>query len=56
MNAWIQHVKAYAKKNGITYKEALKGASKTYKSGNDSDSDSDSEDRMKNSKSRKKAS
>jgi hypothetical protein len=33
MSAWIQHVKAYAKKNGVSYKEAMKGASKTYGSG-----------------------
>jgi hypothetical protein len=33
MSAWIQHVKEYAKKNGVSYKEAMKGASKTYGSG-----------------------
>jgi len=31
MNKWIQHVKKYAKKHKITYKEALTKAKKTYK-------------------------
>jgi len=31
MTAWIDHVKAYAKKNGCTYKEALSKARATYK-------------------------
>ena len=31
MSAWITHVKAYAKQHNISYKEALKKASSTYK-------------------------
>jgi signal-transduction protein with cAMP-binding, CBS, and nucleotidyltransferase domain len=31
LNPWVQHVKAYAKQNGCTYKEALKKAKETYK-------------------------
>lgn len=31
MSAWIDHVKKVAKDKGISYKEALKVASKTYK-------------------------
>lgn len=31
MTAWIDHVKAYAKKNGCSYKEALSKARATYK-------------------------
>ena len=30
-NSWINHVKSYAEKNGISYKEALSNASKTYR-------------------------
>jgi hypothetical protein len=30
-NAWISHVKAYAKDNGITYSQAMKQAKSTYK-------------------------
>jgi hypothetical protein len=30
-SAWITHVIAFAKDNNITYKEALKKASSTYK-------------------------
>ena len=32
-NPWIKHVKAVAKKQGITYGEALKVGKKTYKGG-----------------------
>ena len=31
MSAWIEHVRKVAKEKGITYKEAMKVASKTYK-------------------------
>ena len=31
MNQWITHVKEVQRKNGCTYKEALKIASKSYK-------------------------
>ena len=30
-SAWISHVKKYAKDNNISYKEALKKASSSYK-------------------------
>ena len=30
-SAWIEHVKAYAKKNKVTYKEAMSKAKSTYK-------------------------
>jgi len=30
-SAWIEHVKAYAKKNKVTYKEAMSKAKATYK-------------------------
>lgn len=30
-NSWIIHVKAYAKKNNISYKDALKKAKSSYK-------------------------
>ena len=30
MSPWIRHVKAYQKKHGCSYKEALKGAKSTY--------------------------
>jgi hypothetical protein len=30
-SAWISHVKQYAKDNNISYKEALKKASSSYK-------------------------
>jgi hypothetical protein len=30
-NPWVQHVKAYAKEHGCTYKEAMKKAKETYK-------------------------
>ena len=33
MNPWIEHVKAYSKKNKCSYNEALKKAKKTYKKG-----------------------
>ena len=28
---WVAHVKAYAAKHGVSYKDALKGASASYK-------------------------
>jgi hypothetical protein len=31
MSAWITHVKQYAKTHNISYKDALKKASSTYK-------------------------
>jgi hypothetical protein len=31
MSSWIQHVKAYSKEHGISYKQALSEAGKTYK-------------------------
>jgi hypothetical protein len=31
MTAWTDHVKAYAKKNGISYKEAMMKAKESYK-------------------------
>jgi hypothetical protein len=31
-SAWIQHVKAYAAKHGVSYKDALKSARATYRS------------------------
>ena len=35
MSEWINHVKAYAEKNNITYKKALKDASPSYKARNE---------------------
>ena len=35
MSEWINHVKAYAEKNNITYKQALKDASPSYKTRNE---------------------
>ena len=34
MSEWLDYVKAYAEKNKITYKQALKDASPSYKSRN----------------------
>ena len=31
VNTWIEHVKAYAKKNKVSYKEAMSKAKATYK-------------------------
>jgi len=31
MSAWISHVKDYAKKHGVTYKEAMSGARSSYR-------------------------
>lgn len=31
MNPWIAHVKAYQKKHGVSYKEAMSKAKSTYK-------------------------
>jgi hypothetical protein len=31
MSEWIMHVKAYAKKNNVSYKEAMSKAKATYK-------------------------
>lgn len=33
MNAWIAHVKKVASQTGLTYSDALKEASKTYRKG-----------------------
>ncbi len=35
MSEWLDDVKAYAEKNKITYKQALKDASPSYKTGNE---------------------
>ena len=35
MSEWINHVKALAEKNNITYKQALKDASPSYKTRNE---------------------
>jgi len=35
MSEWINHVKAYAVKNNITHKQALKDASPSYKTRNE---------------------
>jgi hypothetical protein len=35
MSEWVNHVKAYAEKNKISYKQALKDASPSYKTRND---------------------
>ena len=35
MSEWINHVKAYAEKNNIAYKQALKDASPSYKTRNE---------------------
>ena len=35
MSEWINHVKAYAERNNITYKKALKDASPSYKTRNE---------------------
>jgi hypothetical protein len=35
MSEWVNHVKAYAEKNKITYKQALKDASPSYKTRNE---------------------
>ena len=32
MSAWISHVKAYQAKHGCSYKDALRGASSSYRS------------------------
>jgi len=36
-SSWIAHVKAYYKKHGGTYSQALKGAAKTWKKGGTAD-------------------
>tara|TARA_Y100000361_G_C11013652_1_gene265711 strand:- start:49 stop:510 length:462 start_codon:yes stop_codon:yes gene_type:complete len=36
-NSWIEHVKAYAKKNGVSYKEAITKARPSYKKQNAKD-------------------
>lgn len=33
VSKWIEHVKAYSKKNGVSYKEAMSKAKASYKSG-----------------------
>ena len=35
MSEWLEYVKAYAEKNKITYKQALKDASPSYKTRNE---------------------
>ena len=35
MSEWLDYVKAYAEKNKITYKQALKDASPSYKTKNE---------------------
>ena len=35
MSEWLDYVKAYAEKNKITYKQALKHASPSYKTRNE---------------------
>ena len=35
MSEWLDYVKAYAEKNKITYKQALKDASSSYKTRNE---------------------
>ena len=35
MSQWLDYVKAYAEKNKITYKQALKDASPSYKTRNE---------------------
>ena len=35
MSEWLDYVKAYAEKNKITYKQALKDASPSYKTRNE---------------------
>ncbi len=35
MSEWLDYVKAYAEKNKITYKQALKDASQSYKTRNE---------------------
>ena len=35
MSEWVNHVKAYAEKNKISYKQALKDASPSYKTRNE---------------------
>ena len=35
MSEWLNYVKAYAEKNKITYKQALKDASPSYKTRNE---------------------
>jgi len=37
MSEWVNHVKAYAEKNKISYKQALKDASPSYKTRNDTE-------------------
>ncbi len=35
MSEWLDYVKAYAEKNKVTYKQALKDASPSYKTRNE---------------------
>ncbi len=35
MSEWLDYIKAYAAKNSITYKQALKDASPSYKTRNE---------------------
>ena len=39
MSEWLDYVKAYAEKNKITYKQALKDASPSYKTRNEKKTD-----------------
>jgi hypothetical protein len=54
MSEWVNHVKAYAEKNKISYKQALKDASPSYKTRNDKKEESKIETPLEKEKPKRK--
>jgi hypothetical protein len=50
MSEWLDYVKAYAEKNKITYKQALKDASPSYKTRNEKKTEEPKEETPKKPK------
>ena len=47
MSEWLDYVKAYAEKNKITYKQALKDASPSYKTRNETKAEPEVKQQLK---------
>jgi hypothetical protein len=54
MSEWLNYVKAYAAKNSISYKQALKEASPSYKTRNDVKPEPKQEEKAKRKYNKKK--
>ena len=54
MSEWLNYVKAYAAKNSISYKQALKEASPSYKTRNDVKPEPKQEEKAKRKNIKKK--